>query len=32
LRQTLIGGQPPPARWMIETMDDQLAKLAALDP
>ena len=32
LRQSLIGGQPPPARWMIQTMDDQLAKLTALEP
>lgn len=32
MRQALIGAQPPPARWMIDTMDDQLAKLAALAP
>jgi MAP3K TRAFs-binding domain len=32
LRQSLIGGQPPPARWMVQSMEDQLAKLAALDP
>lgn len=32
LRQELLAAQPSPAKWMIETMDDQLGKLAALSP
>jgi Tetratricopeptide Repeats-Sensor len=32
LKQQIIAKQPPPAKWMIDTMNDQLAKLAALNP
>ena len=32
LRVRIVTGPPKPATWMIETMDSQLAKLAALNP
>jgi hypothetical protein len=32
LKQQLLAQQPPPAPWMINSMNEQLAKLAALSP
>jgi hypothetical protein len=32
LKQQILAKQPPPAQWMINSMNDQLAKLAALNP
>ena len=32
LKQQILAKQPPPAPWMIDSMNDQLAKLAALNP
>jgi len=32
LRKQLAESQPPPAAWMIDAMNDQLAKLAGLKP
>ena len=32
LKQQIIGTSPPPANWMIKSMTEQLAKLAALNP
>jgi Tetratricopeptide Repeats-Sensor len=32
LRQLAINRNPPPERWMVEAMDDQLARLEALQP
>jgi Tetratricopeptide Repeats-Sensor len=32
LRQRITERQPPPAQWMIDSMNDQLAKLAVLQP
>ena len=32
LKQQLLAQQPPPAPWMIDSMNEQLAKLAALNP
>jgi MAP3K TRAFs-binding domain len=32
LKQQILARQPPPAQWMINSMNDQLAKLAALNP
>jgi len=32
LKQQIIAKQPPPPRWMIDSMNDQLVKLAALNP
>jgi len=32
LKQTLLATQPPPAQWMVDSMNEQLAKLAALHP
>jgi hypothetical protein len=32
LKQQIFARQPPPAQWMIDSMNDQLQKLAALNP
>jgi hypothetical protein len=32
LKQQILGKAPAPKQWMIESMNDQLAKLAALNP
>ena len=32
LKQQISAQQPPPAQWMIDTMNEQLAKLASLNP
>ena len=32
LKQQISAKQPPPAKWMIDTMNEQLAKLASLNP
>lgn len=32
LKAEIIGTQPPPPQWMIDTLNDQLAKLTALNP
>jgi hypothetical protein len=32
LKQQILAKQPPPAPWMIDSMNDQLAKLAELNP
>jgi hypothetical protein len=32
LKQQIGAKQPPPASWMIDTMNEQLAKLASLNP
>lgn len=32
LREQIIGKGPKPQQWMVDSMNDQLAKLAALNP
>jgi len=32
LKQQIVNADPTPEQWMIDSMNDQLAKLAALNP